>query len=277
MAFNNTKLKKEDYIKTSLRTYILQNGFNYSNYQGTGYANILRPALKKIYDGDEEGYRNSMISNLEFYNTNPQLVPFVTSIQLAMTDGGVQEDQVQDMKMALMGPLAGIGDSISQFLLAPLLSTIFASMAAAGNNLAPIFFLITINVILLALKLSMGMAGYKIGISVVDDFSQKIEKITSAASIVGVSVISALVTQFVKINIPITYVKEIGSETQIVAIQSMIDGVAPKLLPVFWTGFVYWLVKKKKWSTYQVIILTVIVAVIGSALGLISPQAPVLE
>ncbi len=273
----NKKLTSSDYTKASLRAYILQNGFNYSNYQGTGYANVLRPALKKIHADDKDAYKKSMLSNLEFYNTNPQLVPFVSSVQLAMEEGGVEQDQIQDMKMALMGPLAGIGDSISQFLLAPLLSTIFASMAAAGNNLAPVFFFITINVILLVLKLSMGKAGYKVGISVVSDFSEKMEKITSAASIVGVAVISALVTQFVKISIPITYVKEIGEQTQNVAIQSMIDGMAPKLLPVLWTGFVYWLVKKKGWTTYKVIILTVIVAIIGSTIGLISPKAPVIE
>lgn len=269
------KLNKKDYIKTSLRAYIMQNGFNYSNYQGTGYANSLRPALKKIYSDDKDGYKEAMLSNIEFYNTNPQLVPFVTSLQLVMEDNNVDHDQIRDMKMALMGPLAGIGDSISQFLLAPLLSTIFASMAAAGSTIAPLLFLVTINAVLLILKLSVGMAGYKTGISVVSEFSERMEKITASASIVGVAVISALVTQFVKIYIPITYIKEIGKQTQTVAIQSMIDGMAPKLLPVLWTAFVYWLVKKKKWTTYKVIILTVIIAIIGSAVGIISPTNPI--
>ena len=31
MAFN--QLEKKDYMKTSLRAYFLQNGFNYGNYQ----------------------------------------------------------------------------------------------------------------------------------------------------------------------------------------------------------------------------------------------------
>ncbi|MDO4595297.1 MAG: PTS system mannose/fructose/sorbose family transporter subunit IID [Tissierellia bacterium] len=271
------KLKKKDYIKASLRAYLMQNGFNYSNYQGTGYANQLRPALKKIYADDKDGYKEAMISNLDFYNTNPQLVPFVSSVQLVMEENKVDKDQIRDMKMALMGPLAGIGDSISQFLLAPLLSTIFASMAADGTTIAPVLFFITINAILLALKLSMGLAGYKTGMSVVGEFSDKMKKITTSASIVGVAVISALVTQFVKIYIPISYVKKIGEETQNVSIQSMIDGIAPKLLPVLWTALVYYLVKKKKWTTYKVIILTVLIAIIASAIGIISPIAPVVE
>ena len=45
---SKTALTKKDYLKTSLRAYFLQNGFNYGNYQGLGYANVLYPALKKI-------------------------------------------------------------------------------------------------------------------------------------------------------------------------------------------------------------------------------------
>ncbi|WP_193216465.1 PTS system mannose/fructose/sorbose family transporter subunit IID, partial [Streptococcus pneumoniae] len=45
----SNKLTKRDYLKTSL-----QNGFNYSNYQGLGYANVMYPALKKHYGEDQE-------------------------------------------------------------------------------------------------------------------------------------------------------------------------------------------------------------------------------
>lgn len=45
----SNKLTKRDYTKTTLRAYFLQNGFNYSNYQGLGYALVLYPALKKLY------------------------------------------------------------------------------------------------------------------------------------------------------------------------------------------------------------------------------------
>lgn len=41
-----SKLTKKDYTKTTLRAYFLQNGFNYSNYQGLGYALVMYPASK---------------------------------------------------------------------------------------------------------------------------------------------------------------------------------------------------------------------------------------
>ena len=49
--------------------------------------------------------------------------------------------EIRGIKMALMGPLAGIGDSLSQFCIAPLFSTIFASMAMDGVAIAPLLLL----------------------------------------------------------------------------------------------------------------------------------------
>ena len=46
-----------------------------------------------------------------------------------MLDGGANAKEVKSIKMALMGPMAGIGDSLSQFCLAPLFATIGASLA----------------------------------------------------------------------------------------------------------------------------------------------------
>ena len=81
-------LTKSDYIKTSLRAFFLQNGFNYGNYQGLGYANILYPALKKIYRNNEEGFKKALGENVEFFNSNPHFLPFITSLHLVMLDSG---------------------------------------------------------------------------------------------------------------------------------------------------------------------------------------------
>lgn len=125
MASRERRLNKKDYVVATLRSYILQNGFNYTNYQGTGYANIIFPGLKKIYKDDEEDLKKAITDNIEFYNVNPQTLPFVSSLQLAMLDYGEDTEKIRSIKMALMGPLAGIGDAISQFGIAPLFSTIF--------------------------------------------------------------------------------------------------------------------------------------------------------
>ena len=47
MKMASNQLEKKDYLKTSLRAYFLQNGFNYGNYQGLGYANVLYPPFAR--------------------------------------------------------------------------------------------------------------------------------------------------------------------------------------------------------------------------------------
>ena len=272
MSATNTKtaLTKKDYLKTSLRAYFLQNGFNYGNYQGLGYANVLYPALKKIYKDDEKGLQEALSSNVEFFNSNPHFLPFITSMQLVMLDNGSKPEDARSIKLALMGPLAGIGDSLAQFCLAPLLATIGSSLAQDGLIGGPLLFFLGMNIILLAIKLFTGMYGYKLGTSIIDTLSEKMAQISSIASMIGVTVISGLAVSFVKIKVGIQYVTTIDGAEKIVSIQEMLDKIAPSLLPALFTIFVFYLIKKKKWTTYKLIGLTLVLGILGSVLGILA-------
>ncbi|MCI9061823.1 MULTISPECIES: PTS system mannose/fructose/sorbose family transporter subunit IID [Romboutsia] len=267
---SKTVLTKNDYIKTSLRAYFLQNGFNYGNYQGLGYANILYPALKKIYKDDEDGFQEALSSNVEFFNSNMHFLPFITSMHLVMLDNGNKLEDARSIKLALMGPLAGIGDSLAQFCLAPLLATIGSSLAQDGLVAGPLLFFLGMNIILLAIKLATGLYGYKLGTSIIDTLSEKMAQISSIASMIGVTVISGLAVSFVKLNVGIQYVAAMpdGGE-KIVSVQEMLDKIAPALLPGLFTILVFYLIKKKKWTTYKLIGLTLVLGILGSVLGIL--------
>ena len=64
MKMASNRLEKRDYIRTSLRAYYLQNGFNYGNYQGLGYANMLFPALRKLYRDDDDRLQEALKENI---------------------------------------------------------------------------------------------------------------------------------------------------------------------------------------------------------------------
>ncbi|MBD3949074.1 PTS mannose/fructose/sorbose transporter family subunit IID [Tuanshanicoccus lijuaniae] len=269
----SNKLEKKDYVKTSLRAFFCQNGFNYSNYQGLGYANVIYPALKKYYGDDEDGLYQALEENCEFYNTNPHFLPFITSLHLVMLEKDRPTEETRNIKMALMGPLAGIGDSLSQFCLAPLFSTIAASLATEGLILGPILFFIAMNLILTTIKVSTGLYGYKLGTQIIDKLSEQMGTISRIANIIGVTVISGLVANSVKITVPITFAAgEVNEQANqsIVSIQGMLDKVAPALLPILFTVGVYYLIKKKNWTTYKLVILTVIIGIIGSWLNILA-------
>ena len=268
-----TNLTKKDYIITTLRSYILQNGFNYTTYQGIGYLNVILPALKKIYKNDEKKLKETAIANLEFYNTNPHVLPFITNLQLAMYKDEQNIEDVRSIKMALMGPLSGIGDSIAQFGIAPLFSTIFAGLALSGLVFAPLGYWIAMLLAMLAIKIGMGYLGYKLGTAAIKTLSSKIGEISEAANIIGVTVISALATKFVKASLAIKYTTMVTIDNQttekIITIQEVLDKIMPNLLPVAVTVMVFYLLKKKKWNTYQLLILLFIVGILFSVIGVL--------
>lgn len=270
MESRKPRLTQKDYIITAMRSYFLQNSFNYNSYQGIGYLYSILPALQKVYADDPEQLKEKALANVEFYNVNPHMAPFVTSMQLAMYDHGEDVEDARSIKMALMGPLSGIGDSLAQFGIAPLFSTIFAGLALDGLGFAPMGFWVSMLVSMLAIKLFMGYLGFKLGTSIIDTLSTKISKISAAANIVGVTVIAGLATNFVKANIPIQYVSQMEDGTeQIIALQEILDKIMPKLLPVAITILVYYLVKKRNWSTYRLLALLFTMGILGSLLGIL--------
>lgn len=270
---NNNNLTKKDYMVATLRSYLLQSGFNYTVYQGISYLNVILPGLKKIYKNDEKKLKETAIANLEFYNTNPQILPFITNLQLAMYKDGQSIDDVRSIKMALMGPLSGIGDSIAQFGIAPLYSTIFAGLALSGLAFAPLGYLFAMVGTMLIIKIIMGYLGYKLGTAAIKTLSSKIGEISEAANIVGVTVISALATKFVKAKLAIDYVTTVTLDGQtaekVISIQEVLDKIMPNLLPVATTVVVFYLLKKKKWNTYQLLMLLFAVGIAFSTLGIL--------
>ena len=251
----SNRLEKKDYLKTSLRSFFLQNGFNYGNYQGLGYANVMYPALRKLYKDDDDKLQEALRENIEFFNTNIHFLPFITSLHLVMLENKTPSKEIRNIKMALMGPLAGIGDSLAQ----------------EGLIMGPILFFLGMNLVLLALKIANGMWGYKVGTSIIASLSSRMEQISSVASMIGVTVISGLAVNFVKITTPIQYVAQMPDNQQkVVAIQDMIDAIAPNLLPVIFTGLIFYLIKVKKWTTYRLVVLTIIVGVVLSCFHVIA-------
>ena len=246
---------KKDYLITTLRAYFLQNGFNYSNYQGLGYSLVMYPAFKKLYGNDKAKLAKSLEENTEFYNTNPNFLPFITSIHMAMADGGADYEEARGIKMALMGPLAGIGDSLSQFCIAPLFSSIFASLAMAEN------------ITLLAIKFCVGAYGRKLGTSMIDKLSSQMAVISDTAAMIGITVIAGLAATFVKMKVGISYTVTAkgASGKSVIDIQQMLDKIAPALLPVLYTLLMYYLIKKRHWTTYKLVILTVVLGILLSA------------
>ena len=105
-----SKITKKDITNLAFNQGSLGMEFswNYERQMHIAFAMMMNHNLKKIYEGDEEGYRDALVRHVEFFNVTPQLAPFiggvVTSMEEMKARGEVDGEAIASIKTALMGP-----------------------------------------------------------------------------------------------------------------------------------------------------------------------------
>ncbi len=251
---------------TALRAYLLQNGYNYGNYEGLAYANIVYPALRRMCADDGE-LRREMRDSMGFCSTNPNFLPVLTSMQLVMFNRGITARESRDVRVALMGPFAGVGDSVVQFCFAPVFSTIGAAMAQEGLMAGPVVFLLGMNLLLLNFKLLSESVGFRLGHSMAEQMKENMNGISRAARMLGTAVITGLAVSCVDISLSPALA---GEGEAGLNLQKFLDTLLPGALPVAYTGLLFYLIRCRKQSMYRVVILTVVLGILLHVGGILA-------
>ena len=88
---------------------------------------------------------------------------------------------------------------------------------------------------------------------------------------IGVTVIAGLAVSFVKITTPIQYAVAVpGGEQKLITLQSMLDAIAPSMLPCAFVGLVFYLIRVKKWTTVKLVCMTIVLGILLSVLGIVA-------
>ena len=189
---------------------------------------------------------------------------------LILRDLNIEEKEgVIAVKTGLMGPLAGLGDSLLNFTWMPICGSIGAALAVQGNVLGPILMFLMINGLYTPLKYYGLFYGYKKGESVInekDEGTRVLDRLSGMANVLGVIVIGGLIAGNVKVKIGTQF--EIGD--QVLVLQEMLDKVMPNLLPVLVTVACYYLLKKSNGKfAVRIIFGVLIISVILSMFGIL--------
>lgn len=255
--------------KAALRAYFLQNSFNYGNYEGTSYAAIMLPALRRFYPrgGPQESQlRQELQDSMGFCSCNPNFLPILTCIHLTSMNRGLSSKDTRDIRLALMGPMSGIGDSFVQFCLAPIFSTLGAAMAKEGLIAGPILFLFGMNAMILGLKLMSEAVGFQAGSSLMEQMEGNLGSVSRAARMVGSAVITGLAVTCVDMRLSLNIVRD--GET-VFQLQEFLDTFLPGALPMAYTGLLFYLIKKRNWSMYRLAALTLAAGLCFGILGIL--------
>lgn len=250
-----------------------QISWNYERMQAFGFCWAMTPALRELHP-DEKTFRESMQRHLVFFNTSPIIGgPLILGTSIAMEESG-SKTSADGVKVAMMGPMAGIGDTITFALYNSIIFTIAANWAIQGRVLGPIFAAVLVLVPYFLVRRWQFSWGYKQGKNLATRMKTgALEKVNEGATILGLIVLGGFIPSIVKIVTTLTYSQNVQTTTakgtqetveQKVPVQDQLDQILPYLLPVALTAFVYFLLRKFNLNPIWAI---VIVFAIGLALG----------
>ena len=260
----NTAEEKKLFQEIFWYSFHLEGCYNYERQQALGYAIGMWPAIKR-YCTTKEEQAEALTRHMAIFNTTPHVTPMITGVATALEkEASINPDfdreSINAIKVGLMGPFAGIGDSLFWGTFRIIAIGIGLPLAAQGNILGPILFLILFNVPHFAIRYYSGVLGYNFGTSILTKANDSgiMQKVSKAANIIGLIVIGAMTASMVNLTTPLSI--QMGESA--FPIQDYINQIFPKLLPFLYTLFVFKLLKNNKSSTF-VLLLTIAIALIG--------------
>lgn len=261
----NTKINKKDLKKVSINwLYGSQMAWNYEKMMAPGYLYSILPALQKLYKGEE--LKEMMDVHNQFFNTTPHMGGFILGIDLATEEkeGSKSKAAVSSIKTGLMGSFAGVGDTIFGVLFPTVFGSVASYMALSGNAIGVLIWIL-VNIGILIFRYFSVFIGYKQGAKLVGAMSGRLSALTDAATLLGITVIGALIPSVVRANV--TWKFKSGEVT--LPLQETLDQIMPMLIPVMVVGFVYYLLGTKHFNSTRAILLIVILGIMLSALNIL--------
>ena len=248
--------------------------FSQEHMQTFGYLVSMLPVVEELYDNKDD-QKKAMETYTAFFNTEPQIGTVVVGITAGLEEARangeeIDGEMINGIRAGLMGPLAGIGDSLIVGTLIPILLGIGLGLPEGGSPLGAVFYIIVWNVLAIFGMRMLYFKGYELGGKAVEMMvGEKANAIRESVIMVGTIVIGAVAASWINVT---TAFKMVNSEGgTIIDLQSTLDGIFPKLLSALTVIFCWWLMKKKKLSPTIVMLILVIIAFAGVLLGIFNP------
>ena len=261
------RLTNRDLRYLFLRSMFLEANFNFETWQNTGFAFAIIPVLKKLYT-TKASMSLALKRHLQFFNTSTYGSTFIIGIAAAMEeqnsrDSDFDPDSINSVKLGLMGPLAGVFDSLFWGTLKVIAAGVGTSLALKGYISGAVLFILIFNVPHLLLRYRLTFIGYRAGTRFMQRLAKNnvMDKLTYGASIVGLMVVGAMPVTLMSIHTPLI----IGTGGSGVALQGILDAIIPGIIPLAITFGVYYFIKKEVRTTWLLLGLLVL-GLAGSSL-----------
>ena len=271
-AQRNTSLNKK--LKEIFwGAWCMQTNWNYERQMNTAYMYAMSHTIDRLYPEQEEieKKKEAYRRHLEFFNITPQCAALTLGISAAMEEEYAADPEhfdpsvINAVKVALMGPLSGIGDSLFQGTIRIIAMSIGISLAQQGSILGPILAALISIFTSAPITWYLGKLGYTKGQDFVKQMSESnlMEKVMFVCSIAGLFVIGGMSASLSNLTTPIAF-------GEAFVLQNVLDGILPKAIPLAMTWLMYYIVKSGKVKPMTVIIGCFIAGIILNYFGILA-------
>lgn len=248
--------------------------FSQEHMQTFGYMVSMLPIIEELYDTNEE-QTEKVLTYSTFFNTEPQVGSIVVGITAGMEEARANGEDVDDetingIRAGLMGPLAGIGDSLVVGTLLPILLGIALGLSGGGSPLGAIFYILVWNIGMFLIMRFMYFKGYELGGKAVELLvGERANAIRDSIIMLGTMVIGGVTASWINIS---TSFKMLNSEGGVIVdLQKTLNDVYPSILSAVFVIICWYLLSKKRLSPVVVMLILVVVAFVGVLLGFFDP------
>lgn len=271
MNSSEKKLTHKDLMGIFWRSFRQDAVWNFERQQNLGSAYTMSRVVGKLYEDDKEKRARALQRHVDFMAITPHLSTLLYGILAAMEEENANnsdfdESSISAVRASLMGPIAGIGDSLLWGTLRIIAACIAISFSQNGSILGPLLFLLIINVPCMILRYVCLFKGYELGTS----FFKKVldsgimDTVTYVASSIGLMVIGCMTASMVALELPFM----VGSGDFAQPLQGYIDQIMPCLLPLAIFGLMVALLNKKI-KTTTILIFTIVISIALAFFGIV--------
>ncbi len=266
------RLSKKDVVKAFWRwTFFSHANYNYERLEATGLVHSYKHVIKKLYGDDPEEYKACIKRHMQFFNTEPHIGGVIPGIVLAMEEerangAPITDEAINGVKTGLMGPFAGIGDTLWQGTLTPLLLAFGISLGSQGNLMGPLVYTLLMFGVMFPAAYICWMKGYELGKDGIEKIlgGNQLQMLITGASAMGAIVLGALSSQFVTVNC--AAVIKFGALEMNVQ-ETVFDALFKGILPLGVTLLTLYLLKNRKMKATTVMGILILIGLAGGVIG----------
>lgn len=267
----DTHLRKSDLMRSFLIWETTSEScLSYERLMSLGFCHAMTPIINRLYHTKEER-AVALKRHMAFFNTENNWGAFIPGIVASMEEdmangGATTPEAIENVKLGLMGPLAGIGDTITQGLVRTIILAICVDMVQQGNFFGPWLAVACLAVYIGGIGYTMFTQGYRTGEKILAKISDSavMGKITNCLSILGLTIAGAMIMKNVGITTPLTF--DVAGSS--VVIQDILNSIAPGILNL---GFVLgsFAYLKRGGNVFKLMVALIAIAIVASLVGVL--------